>query len=154
MFYSSGSNIRWFPFVSWKGNCMSSQRETSHNRLQLCICVCSIQRLPHDTSLQNLCGQRSFSWFLFCQSMLIFQLFLFGSCKKRRFIVLSLRVSRDVSPQTSHFSQPGGLPFPTAFKKQLQYAPQRFCSTGLFTLHLTLGYHLVSLGLRALINPR
>lgn len=40
-----------------------------------------------------------------------------------------------------------------AAPNQASYAPQSFCSTGIFTLHLTLGYHLFNLGLRALINP-
>lgn len=95
MFYSSGSNIRWFAFVSWKGNCMSSQRETIATIVYSCVFAFAVYRDYHTIHHFRTCVGKTASDSSFLTKHVDFQLFSFGSCKKSRFIVLSLSVSLD-----------------------------------------------------------
>lgn len=137
MFYSSGSNIRWFAFVSWKGNCMSSQRETIATIDYSCVFAFAVYRDYHTIHHFRTCVGKTASDSSFLTKHVDFQLFSFGSCKKSRFIVLSLRVSLDdVSFQPARRSP---------------FFPQPPKSSSPYRLHLTLGYRLCNLGLRPLI---
>lgn len=105
MFYSSGSNIRWFAFVSWKGNSMSSQRQTIATIDYICVFAFAVHRDYHTIHHSRTCVGKTASDSHFLTKHVDFLLFLLVLAKRAALLFCHRRLI-SASPEISFFPQP------------------------------------------------